>query len=277
MLFDTHCHLNIDVLAGKTDDVVAMAKKNGIEKILIPGVTLDSSKSAIEISEKYEGVYAGVGIHPTDDEKNSRTPKHQNSKERIFYYISELEKIITKDKVLAVGEIGLDYHVRNKEEGVRSEAEKEIQKELFIAQLKLALEYKKPVILHSRESKNDLLFVLNEYWSDSFSQKMVFHCCEPDIDLLNFAKEKNIFIGIDGDITYKPEKQEFVKIIPKELLVLETDSPFLIPEPLRSQKIYPNEPKNIRLISDYICDLLGKEREEFEKQVWENSNKLFFN
>lgn len=275
MLFDTHCHLNIEVLSRKLDEVVSLSKELGIEKILIPGVTIESCLSAIEIAEEYEHVYVGVGIHPTEINQKLNI-KDEKCKSNIKNYIDELETLIVKDKVVAVGEIGLDYYVKNKEEGVRSKASIESQKELFIEQLKLALQYKKSVIIHNRESKEDLLKILNDNWSDFFSYKMVFHCCEPDMDLLNFAKEKNIFIGVDGDITYKKSKQEFIKSIPLELLVLETDSPFLVPEPLKTQKIFPNEPKNITIVANYVCDLLNIDKVAFEKQIWENSNKLFF-
>jgi len=98
-----------------------------------------------------------------------------------------LQNLLSRPKVVAVGEIGLDYHVKNKEEGTRSEAEKEFQKELFIEQLKLAYKHKKTVIIHNRESKADLLKILGSNWDEFFSRRMVFHCCEPDIDLLNFA------------------------------------------------------------------------------------------
>jgi TatD DNase family protein len=289
MLFDTHCHLNIDDLSKRLDAVIADSRYFGIEKLLIPGVTIKSSLLALEIANRYENILVGVGIHPTEDGRNSKTPKIQNSKQIISGYLEELEKLIVNDKVVAVGEIGLDYYKMKMEEGphfakasrgegrkMEDENEKrESQRELFVAQLKLAYEYKKAVIIHNRESKTDLLEILNSNWDSFFSQKMVFHCCEPDIDLLNFVKAKKIFIGVDGDITYKKSKQEFIKNIPLELLVLETDSPFLIPEPLKSQKIFPNEPKNLSIISDFISNLLNRDKTEFEKQVWENSNKLF--
>lgn len=284
MLFDTHCHLNIESLHKKLNDIIADANQIGVKKILIPGVTLESSKIALEIANRYENILVGVGVHPITSQKlevkNSHCVKTSRDKQ-----ILEMRNLLLHPKVVAVGEIGLDYHKLElgTERGDNSKTlviqnskrEKDSQKELFIEQLRLAIKYKKSVIIHNRESKDDLLEILNDNWNDFFSHRMVFHCCEPYGDLLDFAKAKKIFIGVDGDITYKKSKQEFVKNIPQELLVLETDSPFLIPEPLKSQKISPNEPKNLEIISLFVSNLLKIKNEKFEKQIWENSSRLF--
>ncbi len=116
---------------------------------------------------------------------------------------------------------------------------------------------------------------MNRLWNDELRYRTVFHCCEPDEELLAYAKEHNFFIGIDGDVTYGGEKAEFAKKIPLEMLVLETDSPFLLPEPLKTQKLYPNTPSNIPLIAQYIADLRGISLSKIAEATTRNAMRLF--
>lgn len=158
----------------------------------------------------------------------------------------------------------------------------EIQKELLKKQIDLAKKYKKSIIFHNREAKQDVLSILQDQWDSIFEYRSVFHCCEPDFvetghaqSLLQFAKNHKMFIGVDGDITYYPEKQEFIKQVPLEMLVLETDSPFLLPEPLKTERKYPNEPKNIALFTKLIADLKETSVEEIVMKTTENAMRLF--
>ena len=140
----------------------------------------------------------------------------------------------------------------------------------------MAKKYKKTVIIHNREAKDDLLKILNTYYL-LLNTSMVFHCCEPDFDLLNFAKKHHIYIGVDGDVTYDPKKQAFVKEIPLSLLVLETDSPFLTPAPLRNdQKTkFPNTPKNLTFIAQKVAEIKGEKVKKIIKVTKENGERLF--
>ena len=186
--------------------------------------------------------------------------------------------MLSHPKVIAVGEVGLDNHTYDntvyKDYQVDSRF-LELQKELFQKQIELAIRYKKSLILHNREAKDDFLQILWEKWVTRLEDKTVFHCCEPDETLLAFAKENKIFIGVDGDVTYSKEKQEFIKKVPVEMLVLETDSPFLLPEPLRSQKKYPNEPANISIIYKFISQLCAVNIEDLQKTTTDNAHRLF--
>jgi len=130
-------------------------------------------------------------------------------------------------------------------------------------------------IIHNREATDDVLKILSDNWDIKLAERTVFHCCEAEELLLSFAKEHNIFIGVDGDITYDLNKQEFIKRVPLDMLVLETDSPFLLPEPLRSQKKYPNEPKNISVNVNFISRLLNISGKEIQEKTTKNAKRLF--
>ena len=277
-MFDTHCHLNFSAFDGILEKVISEAKNEGVEKFVAPGTDVETSKKAVEIAKKYEGVYAAVGIHP------HHVKEIQNSKLKTQNYnlklkIKEIEKLLTEPKVVAVGEIGLDRHIYQKTKYKDYNIDEEfiaLQKEVFLAQLNLAKKYKKTVIIHNRQAKDDLLKILNTYYL-LLNTSMVFHCCEPDFDLLDFAKKNHIYIGVDGDVTYDPKKQAFVKEIPLSLLVLETDSPFLTPAPLRNdQKTkFPNTPKNLALIAQKVAEIKEEKLEKIMEITRENGERLF--
>jgi TatD DNase family protein len=267
-MFDTHCHLNFKDFIKNVRDVVERAREASVDYFIIPGTDLDSSRRAIEIAEQYEGVYLAIGIHP-------HPAFDFNSK----FFIKKLEELIVHPKVVAVGEIGLDKHIYKKTKYKDYQVDSEfveLQKELLVNQIKLAVKYKKTVILHNREAVEEILELLSNKADLGLSTNMVFHCCEPDDRLLKFAIKHCIFIGVDGDVTYDRNKQEFVKKIPLDLLVLETDSPYLLPEPLRTQKLFPNEPKNIKLIAEFIAKLKGETVETIADCSIKNAKKLFF-
>lgn len=274
-MFDTHCHLNFKAFKNNYDQVIRNANQVGVQGIVIPGTDVETSKKAVEIAEKYDGVYAAVGIHPHHACVGVGFPDP----------LLELEKLIAHPKVVAIGEVGLDKHeYRNTkyETYLVDDQFVKSQKEILIGQIKLAIKYEKSLILHNREAKKEMLEILSANWDKQFEEKTVFHCCEPDfvgigrdLSLLNFAIKHQMFIGVDGDVTYSKEKQEFVKKIPLEILVLETDSPYLLPEPLRSQKLYPNKPENIVTIVDYVARLRDQGKELIQKVTTENAKKLF--
>lgn len=287
-MFDTHCHLNFSRFSGRVDEVIIQAKDAGVTDIVVPGTDIETSLKALEIAKQHVGIYAAVGIHPHhvyEKTQNSKIPltmlrvnKTQNISEEIKNSLLEIEELIKHEKVVAVGEVGLDkhYYQNTKYEDYTISPEFiNMQRELLVAQIKLAIKYGKSLILHNREAKSEFLTVMRENWNDALAYKTVFHCCEADQDLLTFAKEHNIFIGVDGDVTYDLQKQEFVKIVPLELLVLETDSPYLLPEPLRSQKKHPNEPKNIPLIAQYIANIKNVSIKHLIETTTSNAKRLF--
>lgn len=254
-------------------DVIVRAHEAGIENIVIPGTDVKTSKKAVEIAQQNEHIYAAVGIHPHHAYKLIKSEVATVDSE-----LEEIEKLLSEDKVVAVGEIGMDRHMYEEtvyEDYAVNDRFIQIQKELLKKQIELAKKYKKSLIFHNREAKQDVLTILRESWDATFEYHAVLHCCEPDPELLQFAKEHKMFLGVDGDITYYPEKQEFIKTIPLDMLVLETDSPFLLPEPLKTERKYPNEPKHIALFVNQVADLMGKSVEEVKQRTTENAMILF--
>ena len=280
-MFDTHCHLNFKAFKKNLEQVVKEAKTSGVQYFLIPGTDIKTSKKGIEIAERFEGVYAAVGIHPhhvySFKDRSNRSLLFLGS--AINNELREIEKLLTQEKVLAVGEVGLDRHIYQEtkyEDYQFNEELIDLQKELLIGQIQLAVRHNKSLILHNREAVEDMLKLLEKNWHDKLAGRTVFHCCEQDQRLLEFALRHQIYMGVDRDITCNKEKEEFTKKIPLAMLVLETDAPFLLPEPLKSQKKYPNIPANLVVIAKFISKLLNIPEEEFKRAVFENSKKLFW-
>jgi TatD DNase family protein len=288
-MFDTHCHLNFSAFDGILEKVISEAKNEGVEKFVVPGTDVETSKKAVAIAKKYEGVHAAVGIHP-HHVKEIQNSKFKSQNDNLKFKINEIEKLLTHPKVVAIGEIGLDRHIYKKTKYEDYQIDEEfiaLQKEVFLAQLNLAKKYKKTVIIHNRQAKDDLLKILTSNSQLVTSNRIVFHCCEPDFletrngaSLLDFAKKNNIYIGVDGDVTYDPKKQAFVKEIPLSLLVLETDSPFLLPKipkktVFRKDCLYINTPKNLVLIAQKVAEIKGEKVEKIRKVTKNNAMKLF--
>jgi len=268
-LFDTHCHLNFKEFNSNVSEVINRAQDIGVEMVVVPGTDLNNSQKAIEIAKNNKGIFAAVGIHP------------HHVKEYLDNFVNwkiTIEKLLNDQNVVAVGEVGLDKHEYSSsryQDNKVTMGYLNLQKQFLVSQLKLAVSHNKSLILHNRKATGEILDVLEDNWSSELVHRTVFHCCEPEEELLDFAISHNIFIGIDGDITYKKRKQEFIKRIPLNLLVLETDSPLLLPEPLKSIKEYPNEPKNLLIIADFISNLLKIRKEELIKQTTRNAKILF--
>jgi len=266
-MFDTHCHLNFKAFENKVDEVIENARKTGVTRFLIPGTDVESSIKAVEIAQDHEDVWAAVGIHP------HHIFQTQSLKLKTQNILKDLEKLLVRPKVVAIGEVGLDKHVYEKTKYENYQVSPELiegQKALLIEQLKLAFKYKKAIIFHNRESTSDMLELLTNNQYLLANSQCVFHCCEPDDRLLDFAIKNNIFIGVDGDVTYNKNKMEFVKKIPLDLLVLETDSPYLSP-----QKKFPNEPVNLPLIAEFIAKLRHVSVDLISKTSEDNSYRLF--
>ncbi|MFA5770171.1 MAG: TatD family hydrolase [Patescibacteria group bacterium] len=294
-MFDTHCHLNFGAFDGRVGDVINEAKRAGVNQIVIPGTDIPTSEKAVAIAEKFEGIYAAVGIHPhhvfeiyaTPPRGPLAIPQKQKSslgvipaEAGIQANLIQLEKLLSHPKVVAIGEVGIDRHIYQKTKYPDykiAEEFVELQKIFLKEQIKLAIKYDKSLILHNREAKVDMLEVLNNIWDKKLEGRSVFHCCEPDPEVLKFAQEHKMFIGIDGDITYYKEKQEWIKTVPLEMLVLETDSPFLMPRLLSGERsdIRYNEPKNIPLISEFVADLKGISINQLIDTTTKNAEILF--
>lgn len=267
-MFDTHCHLNFKAFENNIEDIVKKAEINEIHYIIVPGTDLETSKKAIEISHKFKSVYAAVGIHP----------HHAYAMCNIKNKIQEIEELLKEKKVVAIGEVGIDKHAYGKTKYNDYKIDISFlnnQIALLVEQIKLALKYNKSLIFHIREAKIEFLKILNDLWDEKMRFKTVFHCCEPDDEILKFALEKNIYIGVDGDVTYSKNKQEFIRRVPLESLVMETDSPYLTPEPVRQTKKFPNEPANIAVIANFIAGLKSIPIENLVETTTKNAKTLF--
>ena len=265
-MIDTHCHLDFDDFNENRNDIVKSAIENGVYKIINPCSYFDSNFKAQTLSLEYDNVYFSVGLHP--EEIENLDYEFENK-------IKELEKIILDKKCVAVGEIGLDYHFLASEQvGVACmrhvQEIREKQKELFIAQLNMAKKYDKPVIIHNRDSREDIYDILKQY-----SLNGVFHCFSEDKDFAKKILDLGFYISFTGNITFKNAKDfilEAVKYIPENRILCETDSPFLAPQEFRGQT---NKPEYVKYVYEKICELRGIEFKEFEKQVDENVKNLF--
>jgi len=257
-MFDTHCHLYFESLYKDLEEIILKSEEKGVKYFLVPGIDLKTNKKAIEISNVFENVYASLGIHPTVriDENN------------IDSLTKKVEEQINHDKVQAVGEVGLDYYHRENPE--------RIQKILLEKQLLIALKYDKSVILHNRHATEDILSVIEKLGFQNFSDGLVFHCAEPNDSILNASIKYNYYLGIDGDITFDLDKQNFIEKIPLENLVLETDSPFLAPSTKGiKEKDKINYPYFLPLIARKVAEIKKIDFNVLIEITLENSLKLF--
>jgi len=264
MLIDTHCHLNFKAFKGKADPVIERARKAGVKKVIVPGARLDTSKKAVELARKYKEIYAAVGIHPI----HARRVKNQMPNLK-----NKLKKLAENKKVVAIGECGLDYfRIENSKLKIKKK-----QKLLFKMQIELAQELDLPLIIHNRNAGDDLISILKPYAICHKPRlRAVFHCFSGNFTLLAWALEHNFYIGIDGNITYSKHVKKVVKRTPLERLLIETDSPYLMPEPLRSTKKFPNEPKNVKIVAEKIAEIKGDSFLRIAKQTTENAEELFW-
>lgn len=252
-IFDTHCHLNDEKLYPIIDEVILRAQQAGINKMLVVGWDYESSKLAIKISEDYDCCYAAVGYHP----------------ENIYDIDKELLKktleLSSHPKVVAIGEIGLDYH------WTKEEDKRELQKEFFIDQIEFANEHNLPVIIHNREAFEDCLNILKNNIPVASG---TMHCYSGSVELLKDVLDLNLLIGLDGPITFKNAKtpKEVAEAVPLEKLLLETDSPYLTPHPFRGSL---NEPVNVRLVLDEIAELKGLSKKHIAEVTFDNACRLF--
>lgn len=249
MLIDTHAHLDFPPFDNDRDEVIRRSLEE-LESIIDVGADLESSQRSIQLAHDYSQIYAAVGIHPDEAQKI----------EDLEHAISQLKELAENPKVVAIGECGLDYHYPN--------IDKEKQKNLFTAQLKLAQELNLPIIIHCRSAQEEIIQLVKS------PQKGVFHCFAGDKNFLEKVLDLGFYVSFCGNITFKNAKdlQEVVKAAPIERILLETDSPYLSPEPFRGLR---NEPKNVRIICEFIAALKGLDLNEVAQITTENAKKLF--
>ena len=256
-LFDSHAHYNDEKFDLDREIVIKETLENGVSNFIVAGYDIESSKKAIEIVKKCEAAYAIIGISP-DGLKNI---KNSNDIEKDIY---EIRKIIENNKkIVAVGEIGLDYYW-NKEN-------KELQKEMFIKQIELANSLDLPIVIHTREAINDTLQILKE---NPVKNRGIFHCCPLNRELVKEALKLGFYISIAGPVTFKNSKNapEIIDMIPIDRMLIETDSPYLAPEPIRGTR---NDSRNVKYTAQKIAELKGLTLEEVAKATYGNAEKLY--
>jgi len=246
---ETHTHL--DLIKRNTEEVVNEAKGKGVTKMVTIGIDLSSSKIALEFASRFVGVYAAIGFHPheskfLDEEK-----------------LKELEKIVKNSKVVAIGETGLDYYWRH--------SSLTCQREAFAKQINLAKKLDLPLIVHDRDAHQDTLQILTE---EAKGLKVLLHCFSGDLNMAKVCIERGYYLGIGGVVTFNNAKKlrAIVEEISLKNLVLETDSPYLAPQPFRGK---PNEPKYIPLVAEKIAEIKEISLKEIA-EITTNTAQEFF-
>ena len=253
--FDTHAHYDDEKFEEDREEVLKKIYNAGVTKCINMGCNIDSSKKALEIAKNHEFIYCGVGLHPEE------IPQTEDELWRTILKIKELA--INNKKVVAVGEIGLDYYWR--------QDNKELQKKAFIKQIELANELSLPVSIHTRNAIDDMIAIIREY---KINCGGVLHCCPFNRELVKHGLENELYIGFGGTVTFKNSKnaKEIVNLVPNNKIVIETDSPYLSPEPKRGTK---NDSSNLKYVVEKLAEYKEIEPEQMAKITYENAIKLF--
>jgi TatD DNase family protein len=253
-IIDTHCHLDFDNFDIDRDEVLERAINSGVKNIVVPAIDLSSCHKVISLAEKYESIYAAVGIHP-----NSSATWQPS-------WLAQIKNLANHDKVVAIGEIGLDYY--------RDYSPRSIQVEAFRDQVNLAAEIGLPVIVHNRDSDDDLLEILLNSNLVNSPRPGVLHSFSSKTATANEALDSGFYIGFTGPITFKNAAglRQVVKMIPLDRILLETDAPFLAPQAVRGKR---NEPSYLRHTAEKMGEILGLDYAEIAIQTTKNAEYLF--
>lgn len=270
-LTDTHCHLYWHKFDEDRHEVIRRAVDSGVERMLVPGTTVETSRQAVSLAERYEQVYAAVGIHPTDAE--TFTEKS----------VAELQRLAEHEKVAAIGEVGLDFY------WVKDSGKKEHQKRILNSQVRIAEALNKPLVVHLREESDaaqgpvfDEFFDLIAPWLEKWNRENhplglapgALHSFNGNAALASRGIEFGFFIGVTGPVTYpkNAEHREMIKGLPLERILVETDSPFLTPAPFRGKR---NEPAFVRHIADKIAEIHSTSPAKIAAFTTANAERLF--
>ncbi len=265
-MIDVHCHLNFKAFANDYDDVVTSALEAGVKTIINVGTRLDSSQKAVDLAQKYDNLYAIVGVHPHHADKIELGPN----------WLVELEHIAKQSKVVAIGEIGMDNY-RYQSNGI---TDPKLQREIFSSQIELAHKLKLPLQIHNRHAGKEILDVLMAYKSSLMQDNPgMFHCFSGNIEFAKKVLSMGFYVGFDGNITYDglapgedTTLSKLATYIPLNRMVIETDSPYLAPIPYRGSR---NEPKYAILVGKAIAQIKGISFEEIRDQTTKNAQAIF--
>lgn len=252
MLFDTHVHLNARQFMEDREETIQRAFDAEVKYMVVVGFDSETIPLAIEIAEQYDTIYAAVGWHPVD--AIDMTEDH----------LKWIEELSAHPKVVAIGEMGLDYHW--------DKSPKDIQKEVFRKQIQLAKKVQLPIIIHNREATEDIIEILQE--EDAQAVGGIMHCYNDSVEYVQACLDMNFYISLGGPVTFKnaPLPKEVAVQVPGDRLLVETDAPFLAPHPNRGKR---NEPAYVKLVAEEIADLRGVSLEELSKLTTQNAFSLF--
>lgn len=250
MYFDTHAHYDSGAFNADREEILAALPEAGVALVVNPGCEVRSSEAAIGLAERFSHVWAAVGIHPEDMADMSDGD------------LDKIEQLSKHPRCVAVGEIGLDYYW--------DASRKEEQKALFIEQLRLALRRDLPVIVHDREAHGDCLDIVRQFPG----LRGVFHCYSGSVEMAQELLKRGWYLGFDGPITYKNARKalEVLEICPLDRILIETDSPYLSPVPMRGKR---NDSRNLVYVTEKIAEIKGITPQEAAAITMENGKKLF--
>lgn len=252
MLFDTHAHLNADQFEDDVDEVIKRAQAEGVTNIVVVGFDEKTIRGALKLAEQYDFIYAAVGWHPVD--------AIDFKEEHLIW----LEELAAHPKVVALGEMGLDYHW--------DKSPRDVQKRVFRKQIQLAKKVKLPIIIHNRDAHEDIVQILKEEGASAVGG--IMHCFGSSLEIAQQCLDMNFYISFGGPVTFKNAKRpkEVAKALRLDRLLIETDCPYLAPHPYRGKR---NEPKYVKLIAEAIAELKGLTYEEVVQTTNENAKKVF--
>jgi len=248
---DTHCHLNFPDFDKDREEVLKEAIKEGIVAVINPGSSVEKSKSAVLLSERYPSVYSAVGIHPLDVKDVSLSD------------ISEIEKLAKREKIVGIGETGLDFYYSR-------ETEKK-QKEFFIAHIEVAGKLGLPLIIHQRQSRDEVIDICEKY---KLPEKVVFHCFGGDKVMAEYCIKRGFYISFTGTITFKnaDDVRAVCKEYPIDMVMAETDAPFLAPALFRGKR---NDPSKVKYVVEMIASVKGMDIKCCAERILNNSKAFF--
>ncbi|MEK3988107.1 MULTISPECIES: YchF/TatD family DNA exonuclease [Robertmurraya] len=252
MLFDTHVHLNAEQFSEDLNEVIDRARMEGVQYMVVVGFDRPTIIKAMELIEEYDFIYASIGWHPVDA---------IDMRDEDLEWIEELAK---HPKVVAIGEMGLDYYW--------DKSPKEVQQEVFRKQIQLAKKVKLPIVIHNREATADIVTILKE--ENAAEVGGIMHCFSGSVEVAKECVEMNFYISLGGPVTFKNAKKpkEVAQEIPLKKLLIETDCPYLAPHPYRGKR---NEPSYVKLVAEQIAELKGLSYEEVSQVTTENAKILF--
>ena len=249
MLTDTHCHLFYEELKNDLSNVLSRANEMSVTRFICVGTNINDSKECLSITENHKDIFSSVGVHPHD------------SKDVEESYTDKIYELMEYESMIAVGEIGLDYY--------RNISPPEIQEKVFREQIEIAKDLNRPIIFHNREADLDIIKVLSEY-PEVIG---VAHCFSSTLETAKVLLEMGYYISFSGNITFKNSHlSEVVAEIPLDRILVETDSPYLSPEPYRGKT---NEPSRVRFVAEKVAEIKNMPFEDIAKHTHENASELF--